>query len=488
MLRTWTAQDTQSHAMQWKIRLRPKSVASPWITQSRRTRGRGSSSNQSQQQHQQQRRRQQRQEQELDQLQDHGQPLTHDEQQQQHYFHAGATVISMTDALQLDHQTADEHEGSDIATLHRVSWVDPRHRREHPTQGEHEDDNNQRPPSFIRHTSREEPSSPPASPSPIATLYETFRARTQRVRRTTMDSISPSTTATMTATNTPNTSPVTSSIPVPAARGEPPVLTYTIGVGIGAGTSIWSIIKESMSNSLCCGFWFVEPKVWLIEISLRECQLDEYAVMVPSPVYCDYRLPGYDDVMAGTVLGGGEGGSSSVATAASSSRTGLNRYNGLPPAYVSESDSEGEDDHEDDDEDDDDDHEDDDLENGGIGIQIQGSAGCRLTHPSPAHLPDIGATPASSSAPAGSNSSNLTTHSSQPQMEMIQRSGDMTSVIVLSTLSPAATTTSGTPPRPFPFNTYGSGSSQEYTHHDPHRMTQSSISFPSIVELSDTSK
>jgi hypothetical protein len=175
-----------------------------------------------------------------------------------------------------------------------------------------------------------------------------------------------------------------------------------------------------------------------------------------------------------------------MAAAASSSRTGLNRYPGLPPAYESESDSEGEDDYHEDDGDDD---VDDDLETGGIEIQIQESAGCRLTRPPPAHLPDTGSTQISSSSiPSGSNASNQTSHSSPPQMEMIQRPVDMTSIIVLSTLPSTTATTPGTPPRPFAFDTYESGSSQEYTHLDPRHMTRSSISLPSITELPDTSK
>ena len=417
VLRTWTAQDTQSHAMQWKIRQRPKSIASPWLSQSRLTRRRRSSNQPLHRQQQQ--RRHQRQEQELDQLQDHGQTLSLNEQQQQQHFHAGTTVISMTDALQLDHhQTPDDHEGSDIATLHRVSWVDPHHRREHLTQGPQEDDQSQRPPSFIHHTP-EEPSSSVAPPSSIVSLYETFRARTQIGRTTWVDSTNTtnfvtsqpqqqdadmsSLTATTTATNTPDISPVSSIIPS-ATRGESPTASFT------TGASISSIFRECLSNTLCCGFWFVEPKVWLIEISLRECQLDEYALTVPSPVYCDYRLPGYDDVIAGA--DGGARGSSSVVVAASSSRTGLNWHNGLPPAYESESESEGEDD---DDLDDDLDDEDDDLESGGIEAQIQDSTGCRLARPTPAHLPDIGtnSNSASTSTPA--------TNSLQPQMEMIQR-------------------------------------------------------------------
>lgn len=493
VLRTWTAQDTQSHAMQWKIRLRPKSVARPWLAQSRRTLMRRSSNQPPQQQHQ---RRHLQQEQELDQLQDHDQSLSLNEQQQQQHFHAGTTVISMTDALQLDHRrTPDDHEGSDIATLHRVSWVDPRHRREHPTQAPQEGDQNQRPPSFIHHTP-EEPSSTIAPPSSIASLFETFRARTQRGRATSVDSTNTTTFVTLppqqqdadisstatttentTATNTPDISPVASSIPS-ATRGESPTTTFS------TGASVWGIFRECLSNTLCCGFWFVESKVWLIEISLRECQLDEYALTVPSPVYCDYRLPGYEDVIAGA--SGSAGGSSGVVIAANSSQTGLNRFTGLPPAYESESESEGEDD--DDLDVDLDDDDDDDVESDSIDIQIQDSTGCRLTRPTPAHLPDIGIS--NNSASMSTPVSNIV----QPQMEMIQRPFEMTSIIVLANPQPSATTTttSGTTPpltRPFPFNTYGSSSSQEYTPNDLHNMTRSSISLSSIVECpADMSK
>ncbi|KAH7055104.1 hypothetical protein BKA57DRAFT_532793 [Linnemannia elongata] len=494
VLRTWTAQDTITHAMQWKIRLRPKSVASPWLAQTRLIRRRRSSSQPSPQQQPQRQRRHQRQEQELDQLQDHGQPLSPNEQQQeqhQQHFHAGTTVISMTDALRLDHhQTPDDHEGSDIATLHRVSWVDPRHRRENPTQGPLEGHQNQRPPSFIHHTP-EESSSTVAPLSPIVSLYETFRARTQRGRTTSVDStntthfvtlsqqqqqqqqqqdtgISPLT-ATSPATNTPNISHVSTSLPS-ATRGEFSTTTFT------AGASIWNIFRECLSNSICFGFLFVEPKVWLIEISLRECQLDEYALTVPSPVYCDYRLPGYDDVIAGAA--GSAEGSSGVVVAASSSRTGLHRYNGLPPAYESESESEGEDD-DDLDDDLDGDEDDDDLGSGDIDVQIQSSIGCRITQPTPAHLPDIGTSSNSASA------STPATHSVQPQMEMIQRPFEMTSIIVLATPQLSATTTSGTP---LPPPTQPSSSSQEYTPDDP-AIRPGRPTLPSIVEFpADMSK
>ncbi|KAF9907718.1 hypothetical protein EC991_010665 [Linnemannia zychae] len=229
-----------------------------------------------------------------------------------------------------------------------------------------------------------------------------------------------------------------------------------------------------MSNSLCCGIFFREPKVWLIEISLRECQLDEYALMVPSPVYCDYRLPGYDDAMAGAAGGvTGAGATGEIVAAASSSRTALNRHNGLPPAYENESDS-----GEDDDDFDEDEDEDDDLENDNTHAhsQIQGSLECQLMRPTPAHFSDNGF---SSSSNSSMDSAAL---HSQPEMEMIQRPIDMTSVVVLS--APLPTTAAGTPSLSvLPSPSYGStsNSSHEYTH-DFGRMPESSTSSPSINE------
>ncbi|KAI7819414.1 hypothetical protein BC939DRAFT_460177 [Gamsiella multidivaricata] len=79
----------------------------------------------------------------------------------------------------------------------------------------------------------------------------------------------------------------------------------------------------------------------MIEISVREGVLDEYAVPVPSPAYCDYRLPGYEDIMAGngvaraaTSLSGPSAGAT-VTTAGTESTQP--RYMGLPPAYESDS-------------------------------------------------------------------------------------------------------------------------------------------------------
>jgi hypothetical protein len=117
---------------------------------------------------------------------------------------------------------------------------------------------------------------------------------------------------------------------------------------------------------------FTETRVWMIEISRRDGVMDEYALTVPSPVYCGYRLPGYEDVLLSRQLqqqeqtvgggggGGGEGGDQmaiAIGVPSSPSTTTVNdvfqqqqqqsRYGGPPPAYFSDS----EDDEEDDDED-----------------------------------------------------------------------------------------------------------------------------------------
>ncbi|KAF9931350.1 hypothetical protein FBU30_010385 [Linnemannia zychae] len=468
VLRTWTAQDMQSHAMQWKIRLRPKSVARPWIIQSRHNHRRRLSALQNDINLQQQQRlqlirlRQQPQEQELDQLQNFHQLSPEEQLQIQQQFdlqrlqentHAGATVISMADALQLDdRQTHEDGEGSDIATMHRVSWVDSRQRRDYQYQmdshiGQPEQDSIQylRPPSFIQPMLQEAPSSV-NSPSPIALLYQTLRTYTQRHRSTTVHSAHTQSNASsqepdvlaviadITENNTPNILSTTST-PATNTRGESPSSVHSNGL------TIWKIFKESMSGSFCCGFLFAEPKVWLIEISLRECHLDEFTVMAPSPVYCDYRLPGYEDAMAGSI---------GSITATNLSRTGLNRFRGMPPAYESESESEGE---EDDDDDDHDNTDGDNLTSSRIDIQTQGSTGYRLPYPAPVHHPDLGASSLSGSV--------ININSGQPQMEMIQRSSELAPIIILST---PPLTASGITIYPASTPSNEPSSAQEHTH------------------------
>ncbi|KAG0038863.1 hypothetical protein BGZ82_010579 [Podila clonocystis] len=50
-------------------------------------------------------------------------------------------------------------------------------------------------------------------------------------------------------------------------------------------TPIWASFVETFKGLWCCVCFFKERKYWLIEISIRNCQVDEYALMVPSPVY-----------------------------------------------------------------------------------------------------------------------------------------------------------------------------------------------------------
>ncbi|KAF9549878.1 hypothetical protein EC957_002449 [Mortierella hygrophila] len=109
---------------------------------------------------------------------------------------------------------------------------------------------------------------------------------------------------------------------------------------------------------------FTETRVWMIEISRRDGVMDEYALAVPSPVYCGYRLPGYEDVLLSQQLQqqdqaqharGGAGGdavaiasgvrlSPSTAAVNSVPQQQQSRYGGPPPAYFSDSEDEDEDD------------------------------------------------------------------------------------------------------------------------------------------------
>ncbi|KAF9948859.1 hypothetical protein BGZ65_007766, partial [Modicella reniformis] len=102
-----------------------------------------------------------------------------------------------------------------------------------------------------------------------------------------------------------------------------------------------------------------EPKVWVIEISIRQSLSDEYAVPVPSPAYCDYRLPGYEDVIAGHHLVGPTAHNVSSLPSTLSSYSSMRgsaavpvqrRYSGPPPAYESDSENDSENDEDDDDE------------------------------------------------------------------------------------------------------------------------------------------
>ncbi|KAG0046361.1 hypothetical protein BGZ83_008461 [Gryganskiella cystojenkinii] len=180
-------------------------------------------------------------------------------------------------------------------------------------------------------------------------------------------------------------------------------------------------LRSMMTNLHCCGYFLRERKVWLIEISLREAQLDDYALTVPSPVYCGYRLPGYDDIMSGQLA------ATTSPAGASSTRENLNRYTGSPPDYESDSDEDR--DHR---ADENDDHEDTTTDRQGLvnGALTNGSGIIHQLDRS-----EITRTPLSESMDGPT--------SQPPEMVMLKRLGDELSSIVIS----SSLTTSSSSPR-----------------------------------------
>ncbi|KAF9428177.1 hypothetical protein BGZ94_003183 [Podila epigama] len=190
--------------------------------------------------------------------------------------------------------------------------------------------------------------------------------------------------------------------------------------------SKWKPWKELLMELYCCSCLFKEKKIWMIEISLRTNLMDEYALPVPSPVYCDYRLPGYDDVMSGnlspsssipvtrmptaatTVSGMGTTivPTSTTSTATTSNhmpaRQGVTmsapRYLGSPPPYESDSENDSEEDDHDDDDDDDDDED--------VVVVVERSDGSELTS-------------VQVNGPQGVNSSASATRGPQPEMTSV---------------------------------------------------------------------
>ncbi|KAF9309840.1 hypothetical protein BG003_009220 [Podila horticola] len=283
LLRVWTNEDVASHAIQWKLRLRSKSAAQRWMS---RQPAQTPSIIIEEDVH-------------LDQHvvpQGTGQPTqTTSQQQQQH---------------PLQHEIQEiQYEHQDHAVIHRPEVHAPSPVSEQ-----------------LPATLSSSPSSRPrlriATPT-IPQVYNTLRVSSRRQSHGSRRESVISTSST------------------------PPLRTPTREGGFdepaSPRNSIWASVVEMLKGVWCCVCFFKERKYWLIEISIRDSQLDEYALMVPSPVYCDYRLPGYEDVVGMT----GEE-SSGTAPPANSSRAGsrvaLHRYIGMPPAYESGSeDSEDED-------------------------------------------------------------------------------------------------------------------------------------------------
>lgn len=210
--------------------------------------------------------------------------------------------------------------------------------------------------------------------------------------------------------------------------------------------------------------------MWMIEISLREGLLDEYALPVPSPVYCDYRLPGYEDVVAGQMAATGHGAaasnlgtittSTSTATATSTSASAAPavnqpRYFGSPPAYESNSENDSE---EEEDDNDDDDNDDDDDRESRVGTHIAGegsgprSQGDSIVIATIGRLDSAGTSRASidrnrhrgMEMTAVSMSSGPALSTVQHQQQQQQQTGPARTMTSMSTMSSISTSTSGT--------------------------------------------
>jgi hypothetical protein len=197
--------------------------------------------------------------------------------------------------------------------------------------------------------------------------------------------------------------------------------------------SPWIFIREYMAAS-CCGCFFRERRVWLIEISLREYQLDEYVVAVPSPVYCDYRLPEYGDV----VMAAPTTTAAIVLASANSSRQGVNQQLGEPPAYESESDRDSDDD-------DNDDNSDNDYVSGqdqpGVNSNAETQEQNSVSIESCVILPiQISRESNHGASSSGGVTQQQQQQQQQQQMTMISRhTGELTSVVMLMSSMPSST-------------------------------------------------
>ncbi|KAG0019052.1 hypothetical protein BGZ81_009951 [Podila clonocystis] len=296
LLRAWTAQDIETHAIQWKLRLRPKtkSAARQW-----RGFSTGDSSTPSP---------------------GHGDEENNQDVNRDRLNNATAGTGN-TNYLSPNHPRL--HQPASLQNSQEE-------RRQEQEQGQHQTSESA---SQLNSTSVQ------ITPPPrVADVYSALRNPTTTT-----------TTSSRAITTQPTVTTTTTAIPDEVESDPertPP-------------RSQWEPWKELIMELYCCAYFFKEKKVWMIEISLRENLLDEYALPVPSPVYCDYRLPGYDDVMSGNLTPSNtivqSATSTSVSTIVAVTRQGsipATRYLGSPPAYESDSenDSDDEDGQDDDDE------------------------------------------------------------------------------------------------------------------------------------------
>ncbi|KAG0012842.1 hypothetical protein BGZ80_011473, partial [Entomortierella chlamydospora] len=282
LLRTWTIQDAELYAVQWKLRQRPRRVAKRWLGGYRSSEqdSRTNPTNNV--------------------TQERGQPdgrnagtgLNHVQADQTHVSRGTLSVIH---SEPLSSQQSNGHSTTNLYQQESISII--------------------------------------TEPLPVANTNQTIRFNTQLHITVTNDSIvgtdDVATEALLDDTN--QTLPTTTSISA-STTGEN-----------RENTTVFGYLRECFRGPSHFSRVLQERKVWLIEISIRDCQLDDYALTVPTPVYCGYRLPEYEDAV---VTGSGDGSPTGTLArlGASASRLGLNRHIEEPPAYESDTDEDSDDD------------------------------------------------------------------------------------------------------------------------------------------------
>ncbi|CAO3568017.1 unnamed protein product [Mortierella alpina] len=312
LLRAWTAQDTESHAMQWKLRRRPRSRAERWLG------NRNSSSEEAEQRRDE---------------------LYHEEQEQDeaprldgHSSRSleiilGDNTSQPTQTEQLDAESENQSLSTAAATTPDVVQI----------QGDAHESNQSHPAFASSVTSM--------TFSSTISIYNALGMNSHFHRVSTAETIANALTLDIDDARSPRSTVVQIEDPAgtvaqtDGATAEPTpdatvsTLTASTNTAAPPGHPFWSAVRQVLRSYYCCAYIFRERHVWLIEISLREYQLDEYVLTVPSPVYSAYRLPTYEDAI----------GQSRRLASARSSRVAVNRYLGAPPSYDEESDNQSED-------------------------------------------------------------------------------------------------------------------------------------------------
>ncbi|KAF9559064.1 hypothetical protein EC968_006740 [Mortierella alpina] len=315
LLRAWTAQDTESHAMQWKLRRRPRSRAERWL-------GNRSSSVESGQ------RRDELYHEEQDQDEE---PRLDGQSSRSLEIIIGDTTSHPTQTEQLNTNSENQPSLTAVTTPDVVQIQEnvPESDRSNPTFATSATSMSSFTSTISIYNALGMNSQRRSTAETIANALalETEDARTPRATVIRIEDQAGVVAQTAGETTDASTEATTSTLPTPSSATATPRYSF------------WSAVRQVLRSYYCCAYILRERHFWLIEISLRECQLDEYVLTVPSPVYSAYRLPAYEDVIS----------QSRRLASARSSRVAVNRYLGAPPAYDDESDNQSDDEDEDED-------------------------------------------------------------------------------------------------------------------------------------------